>query len=266
MMCALQVGRPGPGYTESFKRAIGVALLVTAQFANAQGTSAMLSASLVTRYPAGTILTAEMANLALAQVLAVRTQIESQFAMEEQACYPTFFASSCLEDTKERRHAALARIRPVEIEANTFNRRMRVLERDNALAEKHAVLAAQAPQRAQDQQLKGAETAQKVLDSAQKLKAQQDASDVNAANAGKRVEEHAANLRRWQAEQVADAPGRAANVAAYVQKTKDAEARQREVAASKMEKAPTRVVRQAPLLPDVAKDSLRQPSGSSLSN
>jgi hypothetical protein len=53
-------------------------------------------------------------------------------------------------------------------------------------------------------------------------------------------------------------------VAAYVQKTKDAEARQREVAASKMEKTPTRVVRQAPVLPDVAKDSLRQPSGSSL--
>lgn len=266
MMCALQVGRPGPGYRESFKRAIGVALLVTAQFANAQGTSAMLSASLLTRYPAGTILTADMANLALAQVLTVRTQIESQFAMEEQACYPTFFASSCLEDTKERRHAALAKIRPIEIEANTFNRRMRVLERDNALAEKHAMLAAQAPQRAKDQQLKGAETAQKVVDSAQKLTAQQDAGDVNAANAGKRVEEHAANLRRWQAEQVANAPGRSANVAAYVQKTKDAEARQRQVAASKMEKVPTRAVRQAPVLPDVAKDSLRQPSGSSLSN
>lgn len=264
MMRALQVAGPGPNHTERFKRAIGVALLVSAQFAIAQGTSAMLSASLVTRYPAGSVLTADMAELVLAQVSALRTQIESQFALEAQACYPTFFASSCLEDTQQRRRAALARIRPVEIEANTFNRRMRVLERDKALAEKRAVLAAEAPQRAKDQQLKEAEIARKVLDSAQKLKALQDASDVNAAYAGKRVDEHAANLRRWQAEQLANAPGRAANVAAYVQKTEEAEARQREVAASKMEKEPARVIRQAPLLPEVAKDSWPQPSGFSL--
>lgn len=220
------------------RASLGVALFVTSQFVTAQNadSSAMLSVSMLTRYPVGTIQSTAMADQALAQVSTVRTQIESQFAMEEQACYPAFFASSCLDDTKERRRAALARIRPVEIEANTFNRRMRVLERDKALAEKRAALTADAPQREKDRQLKEAETAQRVSDSAQKLKALQDASILKAANAGKRVEDHAANLLRWQAEQVANAPRRAANAAAFAQKTKDAEARQREVAANKIEK------------------------------
>lgn len=177
MIHALQVGGYSPHYTKIFKSAVGLALLVTTQFSAAQhiGTSAMFSVNLVTRYPAGTILTVDMADRALAEVLTVRAQVESQFALEEQACYPTFSVSSCLDDAKEHRRAALAWIRPVEIEANTLNRRMHVLERDKALAEKRALLAAEAPQRAKDQQLKEVETAQKVLSSAQKLKALQDA-------------------------------------------------------------------------------------------
>lgn len=225
----------------SFSRcraSLGVALLVTVQLVTAQtaGSSAMLSVGLLSRYPAGTVQSTAMADQALAEVSTVRTQIESQFAMEEQACYPTFFASSCLDDAKERRRAALTRIYSVEIEANTFNRHMRVLERDKALAEKRAALMAEAPQREKDQQLKEVEAAQRLSDSAQKLKVLQDVGVLNAANAGKRVEDHAANLRRWQAEQAADAPRRAANVAAFAQKARDAEARQREVAANKIEK------------------------------
>lgn len=225
------------GFTRC-RASLGVALLVMTQFVTAQNvdSSAVLSVGLLTRYPAGTIQTTAMADQALAEVSTVHAQIESQFALEEQACYPTFFASSCLGDTKERRRAALARIRPVEIEANTFDRRMRVLERDKALAEKRAALTVEAPQREKDRQLKEAETAQRVSDSAQKLKVLQDASILNAANAGKRVEDHAANLLRLQAEQLANAPRRAANAAAFAQKTKDAEARQRELAANKIEK------------------------------
>ena len=225
------------GFTHC-RTSLAVALLVTTQLVAAQNvdSSAMLSVNLLTVYPAGTIQTTDMADQALADVSMVRTQIESQFALEEQACYPTFFASSCLNDTRERRRAALARIRPVEIEANTFNRRMRVLERDKALAEKRATLTAEAPQREKNQQLKEAEHARRVSDSAQKIKALQDASILNASNAGKRVEDHAENLLRLQAEQVANAPRRAANAAAFAQKTKDAEARQREVAANKLKK------------------------------
>lgn len=220
------------------RTSLAVALLVTTQLVAAQNTdsSAILSANLLMVYPAGTIRTADMADQALADVSMVRTQIESQFTVEEEACYPAFFASSCLDDAKERRRTALARIRPVEIEANTFNRRMRVLERDEALAEKRAILTAEVPQREKNQQLKELETAQRALDSAQKLKTRQEASILHASNAGKRVEDHAANLRRLQAEQVANAPRRAANAAAFAQKVKDAEARQREVAADKLEK------------------------------
>src|SRR3990172_12777682 len=100
------------------RASLAVALLVTTQLVAAQNadSSAMLLANLLTIFPAGTIRTADMADQALADVSMVRTQIESQFTVEEDACYPTFFASSCLDDAKERRRAALARIRPVEIE------------------------------------------------------------------------------------------------------------------------------------------------------
>lgn len=247
-----------------WRKGIRIILLLAAQSAFAQniGANAMLSASLATRYPAGSILTMDAADLALAEALTERAQIEAQFALEEQACYPTFFASSCLDDAQERRRAALARMRPVEIEANTFNRRMRMLDRDKALAEKRAALATEAPQRAKDQQLRETETARKVSDSAQKMKALQDASNENAADAGKRVEEHAEKLRRLQAAETANAAKRAANVAAYAQKTRDAEVHQREVAANKVEKDRMRV-RQSLDLPVVTKNGLPQPSGSS---
>ena len=165
-------------------------LLVTAQLSMAQNADLSAvhpAASLEARYPAGSILTVNAAEQALAEALTMRGQIESQFALEEGACYPAFFVSSCLADAKERRRAALSRIRTVEIEANTFTRRMRVLERDKALAERREVLAEEAPQRARDQQQNEAAAAQKVSDTAQKLKALQDADSVNAANAGKRV-------------------------------------------------------------------------------
>ena len=213
-------------------------LLVTAQLSMAPNAdlSAVHPAGLEARYPAGSILTVNAAEQALAEALTMRGQIDSQFALEEGACYPAFFVSSCLADAKERRRAALSRIRTVEIEANTFTRRMRVLERDKALAERREVLVEEAPQRARDQQQNEATAAQKVSDTAQKLKALQDADSVNAANAGKRVAEHAEKVRNTQAKALAAAPMRAANEAAYAKKSIDAEMRQGEVAASKMEK------------------------------
>lgn len=241
-------------------------LLFAAQSSFAQNaeTSAMhsLSFSVLAHYPAGSILTMDAADRALAEVMTVRTQIESQFVLEEQACFPAFFASSCLESAQERRREALARMRPVEIEANTFNRRMRVLERDNALAEKRVALAAEEPQRAKDQLLRGAETARKVSDSARKIKELQDASDVTATDASKRIEGHAENLRRVQAAEVANASKRAANEVSFAQKSRDAEKRQREVTANKMEKERARI-RQVRDLPVDLKNGLPQPTGAS---
>lgn len=241
---------------------MAAALLFTAQFSFAQfaGTGAVLSADFVTRYPAGSILTANAADLALAEALTVRGQIESQFVLEERACYPTFFASSCLENAQERRREALARMRPVEVEANTFNRRMRVLDRDRALEEKRAMLAAEAPLRAKDQQLKEAEKARKISDSEQKKQALQDADNVTEPDV--RVDEHAQNLRRLQAAEAANALKRASNEAVFAQKSRDAEKRQREVAANKMEKERARVI-QARELAVGAREGAQRSSGAS---
>ncbi len=242
--------------------AMAVALLFMAQssFAQYAGAGGALSADFMARYPAGSILTATAASLALSEALTVREQIESQFILEEQACYPTFFASSCLDSAQEHRREALARVRPVEDEANTFNRRMRVLDRDKALEEKRAVLAAEAPLRAKDQQLKEAEKARKISDSAQKTQALQDAGNMTEPDV--RVEEHAQNLRRLQAAEAANAPKRAANEATFVQKSKDAKKRQYEVAANRMEKERARIIQVRELAVGAREDAQRSSAAS----
>ena len=231
------------------RRSVGIALLVTAQLSMGQNTdvSAMHAADLKLRYPGGSILTVNAAVQALTDALAMRGQIEVQFSLEEKGCYPVFFVASCLDGAKERRRAALSVIRSVEIEADIFTRRLRVQERDKALAERREVLVAEAPQRAKDQLQNEVNAAQKASNSAQKLKARQDSDSdsVNAMNADKRVAKHAERMRTTQAKALADAPALAANEAAYAKKAIDAEMRQREIVASKIEKKQARLINNA---------------------
>lgn len=92
--------------------------------------------TLAERHPAGTIASVETAERALAEAAAARADIEAVFTTAKRACYPVFFTTACLDKAAEQRRTALAKLRPVEIEAEIFKRRARVIERDNDLAER----------------------------------------------------------------------------------------------------------------------------------
>jgi hypothetical protein len=216
--------------------------VIASSFAVAQdapdGQPAALGVAVAKHFPPGSIKSVESAELALGEVSAERERIEQRFGVAEQVCYAKFFATSCLDRAKEERRAALALIRPVEVEANAFNRRAKVEERDKALAEKRAEEEVQAAQRAKQQQEQEAAAAKKAAAAGQ-------APPARTATGVDREAEHAARVKRIEQEEAANAPKRAANVAAYEKKVKDAQARQQEVAAKKAEKEKERVAKEA---------------------
>lgn len=182
------------------------------------------------RYPPGAIHSVQQAKQALADVSAERAAVESRFSAEQSNCYSKFFASSCMDQAKERRRAALEQLRAVEVNANLFLRRDRAEQRDREVERK----------RAQDE----AERAERLQRAAQTA-AKKDRTESRAANAVStpqgnpdpdRVARHEQKLRQMQAEEAANAGQRAANVAAYQRKVREAQERQQEVAQKKAEK------------------------------
>ena len=95
-------------------------------------------ASLLARYPAGSITAVKQADDALEDVKKGRIGIEARFKADEKACYKTFLANKCVAEAKDRRRLALAEIKPIQIEADRFKRHDAVVKRDKALAEKRA--------------------------------------------------------------------------------------------------------------------------------
>lgn len=175
---------------------------------------------LVAKYPAGSIQSEEVAERALHEVDQQRGDVEQKYAEEQHVCYSKFFATSCLDAAKEKRRVALAQIRGVEVDANSYIRANRVVERDRQLAEKRARDAANPPKPL-------TEVAPKPAND----QAPQDPNDL-----ARRQAEHDARLGAQQREEAARAPERAEKVAAYNKKVADAEARQRDVAQKKAEK------------------------------
>ncbi|HYD81495.1 MAG TPA: hypothetical protein VEC06_16935 [Paucimonas sp.] len=104
-------------------------------------------AAIAERYPSGSIHSEERADQALKDVEEERRRLDAGYAASERVCYERFFATDCLQKAKDERRDALARIRPIEIEANTFKRRARVEERERAAAERAAKREAQANER-----------------------------------------------------------------------------------------------------------------------
>jgi hypothetical protein len=203
------------------------------------------SLRVVQRYPAGSIQSVDAADHALAAVLKERSAIEAQFVARERACYPKFFTTSCLNAAQEQRRSALAEIRVVEVEANAFKRRAKVAQRDKDLEDKRVEVEAEATKRAQQRQDKEIAAAEKMEDGTQKAK-------KPPAPHPDRMAQHQEKLKRMQAEEAANAQKRANNVAAYEKKVRNAEARQREVAAKKEEKERKRMA-QVPVKPDAVK-------------
>jgi hypothetical protein len=165
----------------------------------------------------------EQANATLEQVARDRAAVNDEFAASERVCYSKFFVNRCLDAAKEKRRAALANLRAVEVEAQHFKRADSVAKRDADLAER-------ARKDADEQAARAAEPPKppKVADETPRP----------APRGGKVVDreaEHAARLKRMEAQDAADAGKRAANVAAFEKKKADSERRQAEVAKKKAE-------------------------------
>jgi colicin import membrane protein len=216
--------------------AVALAMCVAPVLAREESSS--MTPSLLARYPAGSISSVEIADRALTEAASENSAIEARFAADERGCYSLFFANACRENARERRRLALTQVRPVEVEANAFKRRTRVVERDKALAEKRVQDERDMPLRLQKQQKR---------DEANSQDAKPVNTDRNKADAGQRTAQHEARLKRLQAEDAANAQKRADNIAAYERKVKEAEARQREVEAKKVEKERERANKQSSL-------------------
>ncbi len=189
------------------------------------------------RHAPGTIQSVEMADQVLLEAEAERQQIEARYRAEQNLCYDKFFTSNCLNEAAERHRTALKLVRPVEIEANAYKRRAKVDERDRNLAEQQLRDQQEAAQRAEQQRQKQAETAAKMERSAREAQAAAANSKRHEGAAQKRVAEHEARLKKAREEEAANAAQRERNIAEYEKKRQASEARQREIAANKAEKA-----------------------------
>jgi colicin import membrane protein len=174
------------------------------------------SDGIVTRYPAGAINSVEQADAALTDVARERREIDSRFAREEQACYPKFFATPCLDKAKERRREASMALRHVEIEAQAFKRRARVADREQVLEQRQAKEETEREERVR--QLPESEGREEPR------------AEVEHKEPRPRPNQ------RKPKEEPLDAEKRAENIAAYERKVEAANKRQKEVAERKAEK------------------------------
>ncbi len=169
--------------------------------------------------------TVEQADARLAEVAAARARVNQEFAADEQVCNHRFFVTYCLDQAKEKRRLALAGLRAVEVEANRFKRQAAVDKRDAELAERlkkdaeEDARRAAAPQRPHTEHAPAGPTAKPGLSLEQ------------------RQAEHDAKERRRQAQEAAEAPKRAENVAAYEKKQAESEHRRARVAERMAERA-----------------------------
>ena len=160
----------------------------------------------------------------LEEVNAARARIEAEYAASEQVCYAKFFVNNCLDAAKEKRRGALAQQNAVEVEAQYFQRKAKVEQRDRdvALAVKQyeaaeAVRAAQPPPPPRVEP--------KPVDKAPK------------PSLAARKASQEAKLQKQATQEQADAPKRAASAKAFEERKTKSEARLREIEQRKAEQA-----------------------------
>ena len=160
---------------------------------------------------------AEQAEQRLAAVAIERAAIETRYADREFVCYDKFFVNRCLDEAREVRRAALVTQRAIEIEASLYLRRLKVEERDKAIAEADAAYAKEEAELAANPPpvKDAADTAlppPRTKPGESRVVRNQQPAQENAANAGQ------------------EAAQRAANVEAYEERRRKSEERQKEVA------------------------------------
>ena len=213
------------------------AIIMAACFAHA---AVAQDAAVAAHYPSGSIRSAEAAERALADVTRARAEVEQRFTIEERTCYSKFFATSCMDDAKERRRKALAQLRAVEVEANAYKRRVRAAERYQAQSERRAREEADKLERAERQQERESSVSARTAGSEPPQKSPATAS----AAASARRARHDAKLKRLHEEDAADAKKRADNIVSYERKIQAAQAHQKEVESRKAEKERERLMKQ----------------------
>jgi hypothetical protein len=171
------------------------------------------------------------ADQRLAEVAAERAAIESRHAEREVVCYDKFFVNHCLDEAKDLRRVALAAQRAIEVEAEHFKRKNTVEQRDKAMAEAEAKFQA--------------EEAGAAAQPAAAPKTIAPVPPARAARAPGRVARHDARAAKEAAAAPADAATRAAKVAAFEDKRRKSEERQRAVAKRKAERQAKRAAEKA---------------------
>ncbi|MES2740541.1 MAG: hypothetical protein V4754_06265 [Pseudomonadota bacterium] len=165
------------------------------------------------------------ADARLAEVARLRAVVEAEYADSERHCNSEFFVNHCLEQAKEKRRIALARLRLVEVEASHFKRAESVARRDQSLAE----------QQRQDAQVAAERQANppkpKIAPSEPAIR------KPVGKSVAEREAEHAAKMQGEAAQEAAGAGKRAANVAAFERKQRETAKRQREVVAKQAARA-----------------------------
>lgn len=196
--------------------------LMAAAFALGGCTTVLLPPN-VTPVVARTTSVADAARK-LDKVKIERADVEAEYAASEQVCYAKFFVNNCLDTAKEKRRSALAVLRAVEVEAELFQRKAAVEQRDREVAQAirefeagEARLAAMPPPPPPVQVAPKASAPRPAL------------AGRNAKRASKQAQ------RAAQAPQ--DAAERAANVVEFEKRKRESEQRQKKVAAKKAEKA-----------------------------
>lgn len=218
--------------------AAGAMLILPVAHAGQEDTSP--STNVAMRYPSGSIQSDDMADAAIADAAKERAEVQARYAAEEQACQSRFFATSCIDEAKERRRKALATVRAVELEADTFKRKARVAERDKALADRQAQEVRK--QEEAERQKMAAPDGENMAKTPQASKAPELPRKGPASD--NRTAKHEARLKQIRAKEAAEAKMREENVAAYKRKVEEAKEHQKEVELKKAEKEQKRKGRQ----------------------
>lgn len=99
---------------------------------------ANLSASLDQKYAAGTIGSAEQAELALQESNAAQLRLQSWYEQSERACHDTFFVNDCLSDVKQKRRLYIVALQRISLEAKALQRKLHIEQLDRELAQRQA--------------------------------------------------------------------------------------------------------------------------------
>lgn len=159
----------------------------------------------------------------LDKVKAERAAVEADYAASEQVCYAKFFVNNCLDTAKEKRRSALALLRAIEVEAELFQRKAAVEQRDREVAQ--AI-----------REFEAGEARLAAIPPPPPVAAEPKASAPRPALAGRNAQRASKQTQR-AAQAPQDAAERAANVAEFEKRKRESEQRQKKVAAKKAEKA-----------------------------